>query len=123
MPYWGLQMQKSKSEIYSVSRLLKNESRSNSEFEKMLSNLSLEEVIALKLEISSRELKGKLYSFPLWKAVPHIAKDAVVKFSLSITKSKGDAARLLGVSPENFYKLCKKYDTDEYFLKLSQKST
>ena len=118
-----MQKKKSNSESYSVSRILRLEQRSNVEFEKMLSNLSLEEVISLKLEISARELKGKLYSFPLWQAVPHIAKDAVIKFSISTTKTKGDAARLLGVTPENFYKLCKKYDVEKYFTKLSQKNT
>ena len=114
-----MQKKKNKSEVHSVSRLLRSESRSDSEFEQKLSNLSLEEIIALKLEISSRELKGKLYSFPLWHSMPDIVKDAVLKFSISTTKSKGDAARLIGVSPENFYKLCKRYDVEKYFSKLS----
>ena len=114
---------KSKSEAYSVSRKLKNEGRSNPALESQLSLLTLEEVIALKLEISTRELNGKLYGFPVWHSMPDIIKDAVVKYAISATKTKGEAARLLGLTPENFYKLCKRYDTEEYFLKKSQKNT
>lgn len=116
-------MSKGKTEAYSYSRKLKNEGRSDKSFEAQLAELSLEEIIGLKLEISSRELNGKLYGFPVWVSLPDIIKDAVIKFAISATKTQGDAARMLGISPENFYKLCKRYDVDEYFLKKSQKST
>ena len=116
-------MSKSKSEAYSFSRKLKEDGRSSSDFEAQLSQLSLEEVIGLKLEISSRELNGKLYGFPVWHSLPDIIKDAVVKFAISATKTKGEAARVLGLTPENFNKLCKRYNVEEYFLKKSQKST
>ena len=116
-------MQKNKNETYSFSRTLKSDGRVNDEFETRLANLSLEEIIGLKLELSSRELNGKLYGFPVWHSMPDIIKDAVVKYALAATKSKGDAARFLGLSPENFYKLCKRYDSEDFFLKNSQKRT
>ena len=115
-------MAKSKSEAYSYSRKLKSEGRSNDSFESQLSELSLEEIIGLKLEISSRDLNGKLYGFPVWHSMPDIIKDAVVKYAVSATKTQGDAARMLGISPENFYKLMKRYKVNEYFLKKSQKT-
>ena len=116
-------MQKNKNELYSFSRVLKSEGRSSDEFESRLSNLSLEEVIGLKLELSTKELKGKLYGFPVWHSLPDIIKDALLKYALSATKTKGEAARFLGISPENFYRLCKRYDSEEYFLKKLQKKT
>ena len=116
-------MQKNKNELYSFSRTLRSDGRSNDEFESRLSNLSLEEIIGLKLELSSKELNGKLYGFPVWHSMPDIIKDAVLKYALSATKTKGDAARFLGLSPENFYRLCKRYDSEDYFLKKSQNKT
>ena len=116
-------MQKSKSESYSYSRKLKNEGRSNSEFESRLSELSLEEVIGLKLELSTRELDGKLYGFPIWHSMPDIIKDAVLKYAIAATKTKGEAARFLGLTPENFYKLCKRYQVEEYFSRNIEKRT
>ena len=102
---------------------MRSEGRSNNEFEARLSELSLEEVIGLKLELSTKELNGKLYGFPVWQSMPDIIKDAIVKYALSATKTKGEAARFLGLTPENFRKLCKRYDVEEYFLKNLQKTT
>ena len=116
-------MPKNKSEAYSFSRKLKNEGRSNNDFESCLSQLSLEEVIGLKLEISTRELNGKLYGFPIWYSMPDIIKDALLKYAIAATKTKGEAARFFGLTPENFYKLCKRYEVEEYFSKKSQKGT
>ena len=116
-------MAKGRTEAYSYSRKLKNEGRSNELFESQVAELSLEELIGLKLEISSRDLNGKLYGFPVWNSMPDIIKDAVIKYAISATKTHGDAARMLGISPENFYKLTKRYKVDEYFLKKSQKNT
>tara|TARA_B100000424_G_C22888350_1_gene472593 strand:+ start:673 stop:1023 length:351 start_codon:yes stop_codon:yes gene_type:complete len=116
-------MSKQKPKSMSYSRKLKSEGRSSETFETQLAELSLEEVIGLKLELSAKELNGKLYGFPVWHSLPDIIKDAVVKFAISTTKTQGDAARMLGISPENFYKLKKRYKTEEYFLKKSQKKT
>ena len=45
-------------------------------------------------------------------------KDAILKYSLSATRSKKEAARFLGINLENFKKLIKKYDTESYFKEL-----
>ena len=46
---------------YSISKVLRKENKSDDKLEMMLSNLSLEEIIALKLEISSRSVGNRLY--------------------------------------------------------------
>ena len=101
---------------YSISRSLKIAGKSSEEFEAMLSNLTLEEIIALKLEISAKMINNKLYGFDLWKSVPRIARDAVLKFAYSATQSKADACRVLGIKPAELSKLIKTYNIEEYFL-------
>lgn len=59
---------------FSVSAKLKKERKSSDEFEFMLNKLSLEEIIALKLEITARVLGGKYYGFQLWSAIPKLLK-------------------------------------------------
>ena len=49
--------------LYSVARKLRKDKKTTEEFEVMLGNLSLEEVVALKLELSGKIIKGKLYGF------------------------------------------------------------
>ena len=106
---------------YSVIRKLRNDGKTNEKFEIMMGSLSLEELIALKLELASKTVGGKLYGLPLWYSLPDIVKDAVLKYALSACKTKRDArtkmeaARFLGVNKEYFYKLMKKYDADSFF--------
>ena len=51
-------MSKEKTDVkyFSISKKLKRERRITEEFEVMLNNLSLEEIIALKLELASKIL-------------------------------------------------------------------
>lgn len=100
---------------YSVIRKLRNEGKTNEKFEIMMGSLSLEELIALKLELASKTIGGKLYGLPLWYSLPDIVKDAVLKYALSAARTKMEAARFLGVNKEYFYKLTKKYDMDSFF--------
>ena len=107
----------SKNETYSYSRILKDEGRSSQEFEAQLSQLSLEEVICLKLEVSSRDLNGKLYGFPVWHSMQSIIRDAVLKFANSCTKSQSDAARMLGIQPDKYFELLSIYRDKNFFQK------
>ena len=100
---------------YSISRKLRNEGKTNDQFEIALGSLSLEEIIALKLELATKSVGGKLYGLPLWYSLPEITKDAVLKYALSAARTKMEAARFLGVNKEYFYRLLKKYDADSYF--------
>lgn len=94
---------------FSISKELRSEKRSNEEFEIMVGALSLEEIIALKLELAAKTVNGKLYGMPLWSALPDIARDAVFKYAVSVTRSKSDAARFLGINLKKFNQLKKKY--------------
>ena len=104
-----------KNKYYSLAKKLRREERSTDEFEIMLSQLTLEEVIGLKLELASKVFGGKSYGLPIWRSMKEIVQDAVLKYALSACKTKREAARFLGMRRQNFNNLLKKYDTEIFF--------
>ena len=94
----------------SLSQKLRNEGKSNEAFEIMLSTLTLEELIGLKLECASRLTNGKLYGFNLWTNVVDITKEALYNAVVSITNTNKAACRVLGISEQTFGSLKKKYN-------------
>ena len=105
---------KGKNDTYSLSRKLKKEKRSDELFEIKLNNLSLEEVIALKLELASSSAGKALYGLPLWNSLPDIVRDGMLRYALSATRTRGEAMRLLGLTPKDFKRLDKKFHTEAY---------
>tara|TARA_Y100000593_G_scaffold58003_1_gene107781 strand:+ start:2441 stop:2764 length:324 start_codon:yes stop_codon:yes gene_type:complete len=100
---------------YSISKKLKKERKSTEEFEVMLNNLSLEEIIALKLELASKAVKGKLYGLNIYSTLPLIAKDAAIKYAFSACKSKKSAAAFLGITYRRLKQIQKESSIIEYF--------
>jgi|TARA_A100001515_G_scaffold107092_1_gene87856 transcriptional regulator of acetoin/glycerol metabolism len=100
---------------YSVSNRLKKENKITDEFEMMLSSLTLEEVIALRLELASRTVGYMMYGLPLWGSLHNITKDAVLRYVLSASRSRKEAARVLGIDRIKLHKLYKKFDLYNYF--------
>jgi len=105
-----------KNKNYSISNKLKKERRSNDEFEIMLSNLTLEEVIALKLELSTKPVSGRLYGVPIWNSLQTIVQDAAFKYAFSATRTQAEAMRFLGLKEQSFHILRKKFGIDDYFV-------
>lgn len=105
-----------KNKNYSISNKLKKERRSNDEFEIMLSNLTLEEVVALKLELSTKPVSNRLYGIPIWSSLQNIIQDAVFKYAFSATRTQAEAMRFLGLKEQSFHILRKKFGLDDYFL-------
>ena len=102
---------------HSISHQLRKQDKSNDEFEVILNKLTLEEVIGLKLELANRAAGGYLYGLPIWQAIPDLVRDAVLKFASTATKTKGEAARFLGINLQQLNKLNKRYRIDYYFNK------
>ena len=80
-----------------------------------INNLSLEDLIAIKLELSANNINNRLYGFDLWRQSNNIVKEALLKFAVSTTKSKKDAARFLGLTYLEFKRVMTKYNVDQYF--------
>ena len=110
-----------KNKYYSISNKLRKENKSHDEFEVMLNNLTLEEIIALKLELAAKAAGGMLYGIPILSSLPYLVKDSVLKYALSATRSKKEAARFLGIKLDHLKKLLKNYDIESYFIDLDIK--
>ena len=102
---------------YSISKKLKRENKISEDFEVMLNNLALEEIIALKLELASKIVKGKLYGLNIYNNLPLIAKDAAIKYAISACKTKQNDAALLGISYRRLKQLQADYNIYGYFEK------
>ena len=79
---------KKEGQYYSISNKLKNQGKSNDEFEVMVSNLTLEDLIGLKLELSARAADPTdTFELPVVLAVKAVCPTAVfssaVVFELS----------------------------------------
>ena len=104
-----------KNKYYSLAKKLRREERSSDEFEIMLSQLTLEEVIGLKLELATKTVNGKLFGMPIWYSLHSIVQDAVLKYTFSASRTNGEAMRFLGLKKAEMKKLIKKYNIDNYF--------
>ena len=98
-----------KNKNYSISKKLRKDRKSNEEIEIMLAGLTLEEIIALKLELATKSISNRMYGFPIWHCLHNIVLDAVFKFAFSATLTKAEAMRFLGLQENWFHKLQKKY--------------
>jgi hypothetical protein len=100
---------------YSIANKLKKENKINEEFEIMLSSLTLEDIIGLKLELSAKTVNYDLYGINIWRTLPDIVKSAVLNFTYSAARTKSEMAFFLGLDLSSFKKLLKKYEVTNYF--------
>jgi hypothetical protein len=96
-------------------KTLRQNGKSNQEFENRLTCLTFEELVALKLELSLRSIKKGLYGLPLWTAITALTKDAILTAVLSRVKTKTEAARILGIRYSDFSYFVAKYLYREIF--------
>ena len=98
---------------YSIINKLKDQNKLNDQVLVYLNNLTLEDLIAVKLELSTNLLNHRLYGLDIWNKMSNITKEAILKFSLSVTKNKTDAARFLGITQQNFRRALKNYNIEK----------
>ncbi len=90
----------------SIAFQLRQEGKSDHEFEHKLNKLTIEELLTLKLELSARHiLNGKLYLFSLWDSLDDILKETLFKFAETMCEDENQAKLFLGMR----YKKYKKY--------------
>jgi len=99
----------------SILKKLRKEERIDEGIEIFINDLTLEELIAVKLELSATTLKSPLYGIPIYNHLKDIVEDAVLKFAISNTASTTEASRFLGIGLETFGKAVRKYNLWEYF--------
>jgi len=81
----------------------------------IIDSLTLEDLIAVKLELSARHINNKLYAFNLLSNTNRLVKEAIIKFAISATQSKTDAARFLGIDYEGLCILISDYKLKDYY--------
>lgn len=104
-----------KNKNYSVINKLLKEEKINERFLAVVNQLSLEEVIAIKLEMASKASGGNIFGIPIWLSLRDICRDAALKFALSTARTKADAASFLGLNISAFKHYLKKYEIISYF--------
>ncbi|MHA1940748.1 MAG: hypothetical protein ACW97P_03355 [Candidatus Hodarchaeales archaeon] len=102
------------SNISTISKL-KDQNKINDQLLVCINSLQLEDLIAIKLELSSQYINNRLYGLDIWRRTSYIVKDGILKYSLSVAKSKMDAARFLGLSYVEYMKQLREYKTRDYF--------
>lgn len=96
----------------SVIKHLKDQNKISDNILTEINSLSIEDLIAVKFELSANNINNRLYGFDIWRQSDYIIKEAILKFAISTTKSKKDAARFLGLTYLEFKRLIKKYKAD-----------
>ena len=104
-----------KSNNYSVIAKLKDMNMISDKELVTIASITLEDLIALKFELSSANTKNRMYGFDIWKRSDYIIKESILKFAISATKSKKDAARFLGLTYKEFIRITKFYKVSNYF--------
>ena len=105
----------SKNKNYSVINKLFKDEKITEKFLVTLNSLSLEEIIALKLEISAKSSGGNIFGIPIWNSLRDICRDASLKFAISAARTRAEAATFLGISISTLKDYIKKYEVEEYF--------
>jgi len=113
---WNKKKKKpTKYQNYSIIKKFKSENKITNSDLNTINNISLEDLIAIKLELTTRYLCGKFYGMPLWRIIRLTTTDALLKTALSISRTKKEGARFLGIDYSDFNKLIKKYNTESFF--------
>lgn len=103
-------------DFYSIANKLKSQNKIDERFEVMLSSLTLEEIIGLRLELAAKAVNYKLYGANIWNALPSIVQEGVLKYVYSAARTKGEMASFLGINKSSLKRLLKKYDITNYFI-------
>ena len=106
---------KSKIDSKSLINKLTHEGVVSQDLLVLINNLTLEDLIAIKLELSCALVKNKLYGLDFWSNSCYIIREALLKFAISVSRSKKDAARFLGLDLREFNTQYKKYNIESYF--------
>jgi hypothetical protein len=98
----------------SIIKKLKDQNKINDNVLSHINSLSIEDLIAIKFELSANHMNNRLYGFDIWRNSGYIVKEALLKFAISTTNSKKDAARFLGLTYSEFKRVVKTYDIKDF---------
>ena len=100
---------------YNLKNKLLKESKIDKQFLEKLSFITLEDLITLKLLVSTESLKGKIFNFPFLKYTTDICKEAIVRIALSASNNRKEASLILGMKKADFINYLREYDLIDEF--------
>ena len=100
---------------YNLKNKLLNDNKIDHSFIEKLKFVTLEELITLKLLVSTEGLRGKIYNFPFLKYTTDICKEAIVRFALTKANNRREASMILGMKKADFLQYIKDYGLIEEF--------
>ena len=106
---------------YNLKNNLIKQNKIDDTFLERIKFLKLEELISLKLLVSTELLKGKLFNFPFLKYSTDICKEAVLRFAISQANSKKEAQLILGFKKADLIYYLKKYNLQKEFNDIKSK--
>lgn len=104
-----------KYEHYSLSKKLRRDNKTSDQFEVMLNSLTLEELIALKLELANKAAGVPIYGLPIYRSMKEIVKVAVLMYAASATRTEREAAAFLGITRLEYRMYIRQYGILSYF--------
>ena len=72
----------------SIINKLTHENKLNNSLLVLINNLTLEDLIAIKLELACSHVNNRLYGLDIWHKLGYIIREATLKFAISTTQSK-----------------------------------
>jgi len=99
----------------SIINKLTHENKLSNSLLVLINNLTLEDLIAIKLELACSHVNNRLYGLDIWNKLGYIIREATLKFAISTTQSKKDAARFLGLDYLAFKKQLQNFEVESFF--------
>ena len=108
---WKPKKKKKIKQVKSFSERLREQGKTNPEFEILFSNLTLEELITLKVELACKMFaNNKFYGYPIWNSMENIIKEALLVFTENSNVSRAQAAHFLGITRRRYFTLLRKFN-------------
>ena len=93
----------------SLLKKLREERRSNEEFEVMLKHLTLEEIFFLRLELEDESFRNNLSGYKLYFIIKEVITEGLLRFALDLKGTKKGASRFLGLDIDTLERNMFKY--------------
>jgi hypothetical protein len=104
---------------YSLLKEIRKRNDYNDQVENFLNNITLEDLISVKLELINKTAGIMFYGIPLYKNLKFIVYECLLKYSISVSETKKQAASLIGLAVTNFDQAIKKYKISELLVEQS----
>jgi hypothetical protein len=80
---------------YSKIDELKKLNKIDDQFVFQVENLTLEDLISIKLETTLRNINFKFFNFPLWHSMHKIVAEAMINSIITVAKNNTEASRTI----------------------------